>query len=106
MKALDQNSFDEVIYDECTPCLVIFTRKSCHVCQSVKPKLAELEEDYGTDFGFYSVDVEEQPRLFQRFGLKGVPHVMFFKDGEFTARLSGEKAIEAYEEQIKSILDR
>ena len=104
MKELDQETFDAVIYDECEPCLVIFTRKSCHVCQAVKPKLAELEEDYGDQIGFYAVDVEEQPRLYQRFGLKGVPQVMFFKDGEFIAKLAGEKELEIYEDQIQQIL--
>lgn len=105
MKKLDQETFDEIIYDECEPCLVIFTRQSCHVCQAVKPKLTELEADYGDRFGFYMVDVEEQPKLFQRFGLKGVPQVMFFRDGEFTAKLAGEKDLEAYEKQIIQILD-
>ena len=106
MKELNQEAFDEIVYDECEPCLVVFSRKDCHVCQAVKPKLAELEEDYGDRFGFYMVDVEAQPKLFQRFGLKGVPQVMFFQEGAFTAKLAGEKDLEAYEDQITQILNQ
>lgn len=52
------------------------------------------------------VDVEAQPKLFQRFGLKGVPQVMFFQEGAFTAKLAGEKDLEAYEDQITQILNQ
>ena len=104
MKNLNQNAFDEIIYDECEPCLVLFTRKTCHVCQAVKPKLAELEEEYGGRFGFYSVDVEEEEKLFQRFNMKGVPQVLFFKDGEFVTKMAGEKSLDTYAEEIEKIL--
>ena len=36
MQDLNANSFEEIIYDEGQPCLVIFSRKSCHVCQEVQ----------------------------------------------------------------------
>ena len=46
MQDLNANSFEEIIYDEGQPCLVIFSRKSCHVCQEVHPILDEIEEEY------------------------------------------------------------
>lgn len=45
MKKLDGPSFEEAIYDDAEPCLVIFSRQSCHVCQQVHPKIEELSED-------------------------------------------------------------
>lgn len=104
MQKLDTALFEEIVYDDGEACLVEFSRKSCHVCQSVKPKLEELEEDYEGKFGFYIVDVEEQPGLFSRFSLKGVPQVLFFNDGEYVGKMSGEKEIEDYEEKIEEIL--
>lgn len=44
MKKLDGPSFEETIYDDAEPCLVIFSRQSCHVCQQVHPKIEE--DDY------------------------------------------------------------
>lgn len=104
MQKLDSSQFEEIIYDDGEPCLVEFSRKSCHVCQAVKPKLEELEEDFDGKFGFYMVDVEEQPALFQRFSLKGVPQVLFFNEGEYVGKMSGEKEIEDYEAKIEEIL--
>lgn len=104
MQKLDSSLFEEIIYDDGEACLVEFTRKTCHVCQSVKPKLEELEEDYAGKFNFYMVDVEEQPGLFSRFSLKGVPQVLFFNDGEFLGKMAGEKDIEEYEAKIEEII--
>ena len=81
-----------------------FTRKTCHVCQAVHPKLEELEEDYKGKFGFYEVDVEEQRNLFQRFSLKGVPQILFFKDGEVVSKKAGDHDIEEFEDKINEII--
>ena len=78
MEKINADTFEEIVYDDAEACLVLFSRKSCHVCQKVHPKLHEIEEDYAGKFGFYTVDVEEERELFQRFSLKGVPQVLFF----------------------------
>ncbi|MDO4281864.1 MAG: thioredoxin family protein [Peptococcaceae bacterium] len=106
MEKLNDNSFEETIYDDGEPCLVMFSRKSCHVCQKVHPKIEELAEDskYDGKFGFYEVDVEEERNLFARFSLKGVPQVLFFNDGEYVGKLAGDKEIEEYEDKIDEII--
>lgn len=104
MEKLNTSSFEEIVYDDGEACLVLFSRKSCHVCQQVHPKLEEIAEDYTGKFGFYTVDVEEERELFQRFSLKGVPQVLFFNDGEYVGKMAGEKEIEEYEEKIESII--
>ena len=45
MEKLNDSSFEEIIYDDGEPCLVMFSRKSCHVCQGVHPKIEEVAAD-------------------------------------------------------------
>ena len=105
MKDLDAMEFQERVYDDGEPCLVLFSRKDCHVCQEVHPMLEEIEEEYrDSEFGFYHVDVDEEKDLFQKMALKGVPQVLFFQDGELVGRLSGKQDEEAYLEKIDGIL--
>lgn len=106
MQKLDSNMFEEIIYDNEENCLVIFSRKTCHVCQAVKPIIEEIAADpqYAGKFGFYTVDVEEQPALFQRFSLKGVPQVLFFSEGEYKGKMAGEKEEEEYRDKIAEII--
>lgn len=104
LQQLDSNRFEEIIYDNGEPCLVIFSRKTCHVCQGVVPILEDLQPKYEGKFGFYYVDVEEDKALFQRFSLKGVPQILFFKEGEYEGKLSGHVEEEQIDEKIIDVL--
>ena len=105
MKELNGATFEEIIYDDGQPCLVVFSRQSCHVCQEVHPMIEEIEEEYaGKGFGFYHVDVEAEKELFSRFSLKGVPQVLFFNDGEFLGKFAGKKEEEEYIAKIEEII--
>lgn len=105
LQKLNANSFEEFIYDNGEPCLVIFSRKTCHVCQGVVPVLEELQPKYEGRFGFYYVDVEEQKTLFQRFSLKGVPQILFFKEGEYQGKLAGAVEEEQVIDKIAEVLE-
>ncbi|BAE83245.1 hypothetical protein DSY1456 [Desulfitobacterium hafniense Y51] len=102
---LDENRFNEVVYDTGEPCLVIFSRKACHVCQNVLPILEELQPNYSGKFSFYYIDVETNKSLFQGFSLKGVPQILFFKDGEYQGKLTGSVEEEQLIERIADILE-
>lgn len=106
LEQLNANKFEEIIYDNLESCLVIFSRKDCHVCKEVVPVLEELQPQYRDKVGFYYVDVEEDKNLFQRFSLKGVPQILFFKEGEYQAKLAGavddDKVIDKIEEVFES----
>ncbi|MBP2641331.1 MAG: glutaredoxin 2 [Firmicutes bacterium] len=105
LQQLDSTRFEEIIYDNGDPCLVIFSRKNCHVCKEVVPMLEEMQPQYEGKFGFYSVDVEEDKNLTQRFSLKGVPSIVFFKEGELRGKLAGNVEDEQVEEKISEVLE-
>ncbi len=102
---LNAKSFEEHIYDNGEPCLVIFSRKDCHVCKGVVPVLEKLETEYEGKFRFYCVDLEEDMSLFQRFALKGVPQILYFNGGEFKGRQAGHVGKETIEEKIADSLN-
>ncbi len=104
LQQLKGSNFDEIIYDNCEPCLVIFSRKNCHVCKEVVPMLEELQPQYEGKFAFYYVDVEEDKNLYQRFSLKGVPQILFFNDGEYRGKLAGKIEEEEVEDKIAEVL--
>ncbi|TGE32869.1 thioredoxin family protein [Desulfosporosinus sp. Sb-LF] len=104
LQQLNSNRFEEIIYDNCDPCLVIFSKKTCHVCKEVVPMLEELQLQYEGKFGFYYVDVEEDQELFKRFSLKGVPQTLFFNEGEYQGKLAGKVEEENIEEKIAEVL--
>ncbi|KUO62053.1 MAG: thioredoxin [Gracilibacter sp. BRH_c7a] len=101
---LNNADFENVIYDSGESCLVIFSRQSCHVCQDIIPVLEDMKPKYEGKFGFYYVDVEDQKSIFNRFTLKGVPQILFFKDGEYQGKLAGVVDEEKVANKIADIL--
>ena len=101
---LNEKSFEEKIYDKCENCLVVFSRKNCHVCAEVVPMVEEVSEEYKDKLGFFRVDVEEERDLFIRFSLRGVPSIMFFKEGEYFGKLTGLVEEEALLEKIEEMV--
>lgn len=104
LSQLNQKRFEEIIYDKGEACLVVFSRKDCHVCQALIPVVEEMQPNYEGKFGFYYVDVEEDKPLYQSFSLKGVPQILFFKEGEYQGKLAGKIEEEQIEENIDEIL--
>lgn len=105
LQQLNSNRFEEIIYDNGEPCLVIFSRENCHVCKEVVPMLEELQLRYEGKFGFYYVDVEADKNLSQRFPLRGVPSILFFNEGILQGKLAGNVEDGEVEEKIGEVLE-
>lgn len=106
METLNSRAFEEIVENEGKACLVIFSRKTCSVCQEVHTILEDIMQDYkDSGFGFYNVDVEEEEELFRRFHLKGVPQVMLFDGGNLKTCLSGLQDEDAYIDEINKYVD-
>ena len=103
MEKISAVEFNELIIEEEEPSVVLFSRKTCHVCQDVHPIIEGLEKEY-SGVHFYHVDVEEQTPLFQKYGGKGVPQVMTFAHGELVKRLAGRHDEDEYADQIEEII--
>ena len=101
-EALNDVAFEEFVEDEGERCVVLFSRESCTVCQSVHGKLEALAGDY-PDIAFYEVDVEKQPRLMMKHHLKGVPQTLFFAGGELRGRITGDASEDDFADHIESL---
>jgi thioredoxin 1 len=101
---VDSNGFDEAVYDNFETCLVAFTKKECHVCKDVFPRVEEIHGQFEGKMSFYSVDVEDEKDLYKRFSLKGVPQLLFFKDGEFEGKLAGDVDEDDIQEKIEELI--
>ena len=94
----------ELIYETGEYCVIGFSRKNCHVCQAVMPVLEAVADHYGGRINFYQVDVEADREVYSRFSLKGVPTILFFKEGEYQGKMAGLVDEEQIEEKIATLL--
>lgn len=105
LKKINADLFNIEIHDNNKACVVVFTRHDCHVCKEVVPRLEEVAEKYQGKLSFYAMDVEQDKALFRSFSLKGVPQLLFFKDGEFYGKLAGDVEEEDMVEKIDDLIE-
>lgn len=84
---LTQENFEEKIAQSET-CVVDFWAPWCGPCKAISPILESVSAEAGEDKVF-KVNVDENPDLTAKFGIRGIPTLVFFKNGEETNRLVG-----------------
>lgn len=75
----------------------------CGPCKQVSPLIDRLAEDYSDRATVVKLDFDNNRQVAQRFGLKGMPSVMFFKGGELIETLTGVKSYEVYSTTLTGI---
>ena len=82
-------TFAEVVEQAAVPVLVDFWAPWCGPCRMVSPALAQLAGEKPGQIKLVKVNVDESPRLQQRFGVQSIPTLMVFRDGQVVSRQAG-----------------
>ena len=88
-KILTDTSFDEEIMNADTPVLVDFWAEWCGPCKMVAPILDELAEEKAGSFQLAKLNIDDNIRTAQRFGVMSIPTMILFKNGEEVRRIVG-----------------
>ena len=86
------------------PLVVDFWATWCGPCRMVAPVIEELAGEYDGKVVIGKCDVEEQEDLAQEFGIRNIPTILFFKNGEVVDKLIGAQPKSKIEEKIKALL--
>ncbi|MFC3415785.1 thioredoxin [Algoriphagus hitonicola] len=81
-------NFEEVIKSE-QPILVDFWAEWCGPCKMIGPVVEELAGDYEGKAVIGKVDVDSNPGVAQAFGIRSIPTLLFFKDGQIVDKQVG-----------------
>ncbi|HEX4659237.1 MAG TPA: thioredoxin [Streptosporangiaceae bacterium] len=83
------DDFTEVAERASVPALVDLWAPWCGPCRMVSPALEQLATEMAGRLKLVKVNVDESPRLQQRFGVQGIPTLLVLRDGAVTARQTG-----------------
>ena len=82
-------NFDEVVLQSDKPVLVDFWAEWCGPCRMVGPIVNELSEDYDGKAVMTKLDVDSNPGVSMKYGIRNIPTILFFKNGEIVDKQVG-----------------
>ncbi len=83
------STFEDEVLTADTPVLVDFWAEWCGPCKMIGPALEELSTEYAGRIKIAKVNVDENPGLPAKFGVRGIPALFMFKDGEVVSNRTG-----------------
>ncbi|PXY94262.1 thioredoxin TrxA [Gilliamella apis] len=99
--SLSEATFDNTINESTKPVLVDFWAEWCGPCKMVAPILEEIAQEYGDKIIIAKLNVEQNPSIAPKFGIRGIPTLLIFKNGEVVATQVGALS----KAQLKAFID-
>ncbi len=88
VKVTDE-SFDRDVLQATKPVLVDFWAEWCGPCKQIAPALDQISEELADLVTIAKVDIDQNPGVPSRYGVRGIPTLMLFRDGQMASMKVG-----------------
>ncbi len=100
---LTKDNFDEVVGSGVA--VVDFWAPWCGPCRMIAPVIEELAEDYDGRAKICKVNTDEEQEIAVKFGIRSIPTILFFKNGELVDQMVGAAGKDVFAQKIDALLD-
>lgn len=101
---IGNDNFEEKVINSKVPVLVDFWAEWCGPCKALGPVLDEVAQEKSESALVAKVNVDENRDLAQKYGIRGIPTMIFFKNGEVKKTLVGNQPKEEISRGLDELL--
>ena len=101
---ITDSNFEETVLKSDKPVLVDFWAAWCGPCRMVGPIIDELSEEYEGKAVVGKVDIDQNQQYAAQFGVRNIPTVLVFKNGELVDRKVGVSSKNDYAQALDSLI--
>ena len=101
---IQDSSFEAEVLKSEKPVLVDFWAPWCAPCKAIGPTIESLAETFGDKIKFTKCNVDDNPVTPGKFGIKAIPTLIFFKDGNVVDQITGMVQKSKLEDTINKLV--
>jgi thioredoxin 1 len=97
-------TFDAEVLKSDKPVIVDFWAEWCAPCRAIAPIIKQLADEHGDQVKIVKMNIDESPQTPGQYGVRSIPTVLAFQDGEVREQLQGARPKAAFEEMVSKLL--
>ncbi len=103
-REITEDDFEEAVLQSELPVLIDFWAEWCGPCKIIAPVVEELANDYDGRVDVGKVDVDAAGELSGKYGIRSIPSLLIFKDGDVVETIVGAQGKSSIAKKIDAVL--